>query len=454
MHITVKDILDVGKLVQCKLPDLYWDIDLTGAELKVLRYVYENSIRLYTTVKIYPRSNDKTPQFWRNKELMARDCGLSLPTFRNSVRKLASIGLVTSMDAPTHEDDDQDQEHFISLSSKFIEGYATEALKNYKTADKTAETIILTTIYNRTTLVCLKESLNKKKPLYKTLDKALKDTLYEKIRTPIITGYRQAITKEDLERSKRELRSEKIIANAKKKLKEMKGVITPQEASVLKIAEYYEYKCRKVLHSSGYRALGKDFRSHKNWKPLNKIHDLCVENGWDYKIYIDAQFERCKGWKRKQPYPYLNQCYSDNAQKYYSKYIKDYKETYSVTKNIKVKTEKVQTVSQELVDSIVKDCTKMREYLDKAVKQRRNAGIPEQDLKMEYILQHWDTLSAYYLSSSDSCTALVNSIQDSGKFTTDLKEHIRKIRASKKLLSDVKIAVTETEAQLHLPSCL
>ena len=57
------------------------------------------------------------------------------------------------------------------------------------------------------------------------------------------------------------------------------------EKKILEIADYYEFKCRQVLHSTGFRCLGKDFRNHKNWIFLERIYKL-KEIGYDPFVMI------------------------------------------------------------------------------------------------------------------------------------------------------------------------
>ena len=78
MSISVNSLLDAGLLVHGKFPDIYWDLELTGTEIKVLRYVYNHCLRLYKNLRHFPKGSDGSPRFWRGKERMAdstfREC--------------------------------------------------------------------------------------------------------------------------------------------------------------------------------------------------------------------------------------------------------------------------------------------------------------------------------------------------------------------------------------------
>ena len=310
MNISVNNMLDAGTLVHGKLPDIYWELDLSGTEIKVLRYVYNHCLRLYNTLRIFPRGNDGSPRFWRGKERMAEDCGLSYPTFRKNVRHLYELGLVTSMDDETDEG-----LYCIGLSTDFLNTYtANQTVKSFR-LHSLLDLIVY--IYDSTTVDILnlqeklpsitnvieltetrvigdfsetEENFQTKQPTGKLVRTPIKVN-----REPIMVGRHPIFITPEIAREQ----------SLKERLKLLKGVRTPYERKILKIAEYYEYKCRQAIHSTGFKCLGKDFRNHKNWVFLERIYNLCQENNWDYQIYIDAQFDRVKYYPRKQPYPYL-----------------------------------------------------------------------------------------------------------------------------------------------------
>ena len=48
MLATVEDMLKCGMIVKSKLPDIYWSFDLSGAEMRVLRYIFETCMYEYS----------------------------------------------------------------------------------------------------------------------------------------------------------------------------------------------------------------------------------------------------------------------------------------------------------------------------------------------------------------------------------------------------------------------
>lgn len=457
MSISVNSILDAGLLVHGKLPDIYWELSLTGSEMKILRYVYNNCLRLYKNLKFFPRGKDGSPRFWRGKERMADDCGLSYTGFRNNVRHLFELGLVTSMEGETEE-----ELYCIGLSSNFLDNYtaSNQTVKNLRLHSLKD---LISLIYDSTTLEILEN--------IKTLDKF-----------PLITNVIKLTESQGIESSsetmktsvdKQSQKKTKItrkpiivgrtpimilpesvrLQSAQQKLKLLQNVRTPYEKKILEIADYYEFKCRQAIHSTGFKCLGKDFRHHKNWVFFERIYKLCEENNWDYKIYMDAQFDRVKYWQHKQPYPYLNQFNSQNAIKYYENYVKDYKEKHSITGDIKVKSEKVKSVNQQIIDDVIKDCEGISEYIEKARKRRNNRGLSDQQLKMLYLSDHWISLSVSYLASIPWFLAYLEQFPEE-TFLVDLKQEIQAIRHNKKLFNLTSDIVSKVESQMDIPATM
>lgn len=457
MSISVNSILDAGLLVHGKLPDIYWELSLTGSEMKILRYVYNNCLRLYKNLKFFPRGKDGSPRFWRGKERMADDCGLSYTGFRNNVRHLFELGLVTSMEGETEE-----ELYCIGLSSNFLDSYtaSNQTVKNLRLHSLKD---LISLIYDNTTLEILENIKNLDKfPLITNVIKLTEsqgiesssETMKTSVdkqsqkktkitRKPIIVGRTPIMILPESVR----------LQSAQQKLKLLQNVRTPYEKKILEIADYYEFKCRQAIHSTGFKCLGKDFRHHKNWVFLERIYKLCEENNWDYKIYMDAQFDRVKYWQHKQPYPYLNQFNSQNAIKYYENYVKDYKEKHSITGDIKVKSEKVKSVNQQIIDDVIKDCEGISEYIEKARKRRNNRGLSDQQLKMLYLSDHWISLSVSYLASIPWFLAYLEQFPEE-TFLVDLKQEIQAIRHNKKLFNLTSDIVSKVESQMDIPATM
>lgn len=459
--VTVNDILDLGVLAHGKLPDIYWDLDLSGVELKVLRYVYENCLRLYHTVPVFPRGKDGSPRFWRGKEKMADECEVSYPSFRKSVRHLYSLGVLTSMDGI----EDEDEIYCIGLKPDFLNAVISKTEKNFRSASKKE---LLLIIYNENTVKLIEKSIEiENNPsvtnvteLMEHQEKPKKSHVKNKtkrhnqlvkqnpipVRVPIImrtpvVGFRHHIAVVP--------KTFNILLYQEKR-KQLQHILTPTDKKVLDVASYYEYKARSAIGSSGFRALGKNYKEHKNWKFLERLYKLCEDNNWDYKVYIDAQFDRVRFYQRKQLYPYLNQFFSEGAINAYHRYVKDYKEKHSTTGHAKINTEKVQSFTEQVADKIVSDCERMSDYLKVAVKRRNNQGLTIEQVKMVYISEHWMGLSHFYLSSIPWFTAYLDQLPKEN-YIVELTDSIHKIQKSKSLSDKVTSIVQVAESQMGIP---
>lgn len=458
MGVSVNNLLDISILANGKLFDIYWEMSLTGSELKILRYVFNHCLRLYKTLKFFPKGKDGSPRFWRGKEKMADDCKVSYPTFRNSIRRLSELGLVTSMDS---EDLDSEELYCVGLSSEF--------LNNSKDYPQTENFFRSPTLYNliglvydRFTFESIKDQNNldnlpflftsvKRKPcgaqgLYicsESHTSGYEDQTTKKtkiVRKPIKIKRTPIMT----------LPASIRIQSAQQKLKLLQNVRTPYEKRVLEVCEYYEYKCRQAIHSSGFKALSKDFRNHKNWKFFVKIYELCKENHWDYKVYIDAQFDRVRFWNRNQLYPYANQFTSEGAIKYYHGYVKDYKEKHSVTGESKVKSGEIKTIQQQIAEDIVKDCDSIAEYIKKAAKRRVYSGMTAQEIKISYLSEHWMGLSVSYLATIPWFLRYLDQFPKE-TYLTELKQEIQAIQGNKRVFNLTTDIVNRVEGQMEIP---
>lgn len=463
--IAVNTLLDIAILANGKLFDIYWELNLTGSEMKILRYIFNNCLRIYRDLKFFPRGTDGSPRFWRGKEHMADDCGISYPTFRNSIRHLSEIGLVTSMDT----EEDTDELYCVGLSSDFLKNLQTE--KNFRLHNLNS---LISLIYDNLTIEILKTQLELDKlPLFSLrenkpcetqgLCKVSNEEILDEVSMEKSSAKEATNNMDKNKISRQPIKVNRIpiitvprvfmLQSAQEKLKLLKNVRTPFENEVLKVSEYYEYKCRQAIHSTGFKALSKDFRNHKNWKFFVKIYELCRDNNWDYHVYIDAQFDRVKYWNRKQLYPYANQFTSEGAIKYYHSYVKDYKEKYSVTGSATIKTSKIKTVNQQIIDEVIKDCENISDFIERSQKRRINKDLTPEQLKLLYLSDHWIGLSASYLSSIPWFQTYLEQFPEE-PFISELKQAIQAIKSSNRLFSLTSEIVLNVEQQMNIPKTL
>lgn len=487
MTVTVKDILDIGLLANGKLPDIYWDFDLSGAELKVLRYVYSNCLRLYYTLRIHPKGKDGSPRFWRGKERMANECHLSYPTFRKTVRNLYKAGILTSMDGI----EDEDEVHCIGLKADFL----NNALHTLKRTSLNPKKELLGILYDDTTIDLMSinlgtkldndEAINKLIKRVKNKEKSNNSSEYTentnvkakksevKVKTkkfnvkvkksttvtkskvsrvPIIKRTSVIVTRVSVLKEENKPKKKFNLELYQAKRKELECVHTPKDNKILQVAKYYEYKARNAIGSSGFRVLGKNYKEHKNWKFLERIYNLCKENHWDYKVYIDAQFDRVQYYTRKQAYPYLNQFFSEGAINAFHRYVKDYQERFSTTGKAKVKTEKVQSFKEQAADKIVKDCYNILDFMEHAYKAPATKGCSPVEAKILFFDRHWSILSPFYAAAFPWFIGYLDHISTMEPAIVEYKKKVQALQKSKKTVETLTKLVKEAESQLGVPT--
>lgn len=490
------EILDSAAMVGNKLPDIFWELDITGKELRVLRFVWSNVTRLYEMLKNPPHNKeDKTPRYWNGKEKMADTCNVSYPMFRNSIRHLSKMGIVTSMDAKYEFDD---AKNCVGLKLDFFEGLG---IKFEPELDRNSEKYsfhlvedVIPYLYDQNTYEIVKEKTIEVEGLKTEVAAyvALKNPPQKEfLGTRTVThpdgtveeqevygyrecprGYKAGIISEDsfhYYNSKIDhvpVVIEKVLEKKVEKkgwfhkalprlleVRDETGAVHSIEQEILDLGKYYNYKVSHVIGTTGYRCLPfKGFREKKNWKFLKRIHETCTTRQWDYKVYFDAQFERASHWKAEgcKGYPYLNQCVGEKAEEYYEKYYRDYQEKFSVTgEKIKVKTVVPQSYVQDVADAIIKDCDRFL-YFVKSHKKR--PAFKERSLEeMKYFwLTHY-TVSPYYWAAIDWGVSYLQNLSNDPS-SLKLIEEVVKIQKSRAMLSVVLKVVQEVEKTLKIPS--
>ena len=522
MLATVEDMLKCGMIVKSKLPDIYWSFDLSGAEMRVLRYIFETCMYEYsqggTILATAKRGLGEysSPRVLKSKDELARLCNMSPTGLRNTLKSLCNKGLVTSMKPEDVSIITQSQHHdvknktvnreFISmdsigLSTKFLENLELFSKKEMNSLTNMAN--LLRLLYRRTAVDLIDDNLLSRititplKVLCQYWDIKLIKSFSEKETTN--QGFDEAISKkittlEEIQRIpcqkyvlKPELNSDKkpvcekpvcekpvnekslrVIKRAKEAQEEIldsAGFRDARDCAVFEMADYYNLLAKKAMHTTGFQCVSRQagFRRSLSWRFLNRIYDLCEKNGFDYKIYLDAQFERVKYWRNSQVRPYLNQCFSENAVKSYHNYMKDYKGKYSITGDIKVKPKvKVKKIKKsegksllylEALETFQKDCKKIELgiQLDKKKKIFKDAGLTDLDFTHEYIIEHWLTLSAEYLSTIPWILKYLETYPKN-KYVTELIDDIQRYQKSNKISTLLKNALREVETSMNLPS--
>ena len=451
-------LLNLSLAVCGKLPDVYWTANLTGVELRILKYVHENLLYLYTHLKECPRGQDGTPRFWRGKQRMANDCDMSDTAFRKAVRHLSELGYVTSMDS---EGEGEFSGYCIGLSLDFLGKETLDKFFKLNVYDKydllarklyTVDTLGYM-LANTPDIVLPDHFMLSDSPQYKEKSRRWAEAMKE---TDSIATARIAIL--NIERDAieaKKTKSEKVLESAKKAWLAMRDNVFPEDIPVLNLKRYYNVCSRVAERTDFFNILRLDdnWRDKPSWRWLKKIYAVCKDNNFDYEVYVDAQFDRVKWFKNKQVRPYLNQMYSPGAIQYYHQYVTNIKQTLSLTGKIKVKPKqnKEMTFTTFAVDKMFTDCEKIRDWMKKAHKYPAFKNCSPEELKSIYIAQDWSRLSTYYLATCPQFIKLVDSMPQDVETYRKLKEELQVILSKKSMIDQLNEIVPRVESEVGIP---
>ena len=459
-QLKIETILNIGIVMRGKFPEIFWEMDLTSTELRILHYVYDNVLRIYSALTYYPRGKDDTPRFWRSKEKMAAECKVSPTAFRTGVRHLAELGLVTSMDSAQEGDN---AEYCIGLSTNFIDRSFIETQIENVSAEERYNNLARY-LYSRESISYLR--IESDTPFKKFAEH--EEEMITAIRARFSWNERKRVTITGIRvpmhyqpvvgglRLNVEL-PKTMVELVREELKKYEYVLNAEEQKIMNVKKYYEYKVRKALDISGFCCMSTkrpEWRKNKKWKWLTRLYKQCDENGWDYQVFIDAQFDRLTWFKRPQKYVYLNQFFSDGAIKYYYRYMDNYQRCHYLTGKGKVVTSTVQSISMDVVNAVVNDCENISKFIQSARKYPAYRGLAPEEIKVMYFSQNWTSMSKYYLAEIPWFRDWLYRSSATSNTTKELVTSIDKLQKSPTMMSRIHRIVAETERRLDLPKTM
>lgn len=224
---------------------------------------------------------------------------------------------------------------------------------------------------------------------------------------------------------------------------------------------YYENLVCKSTGAISYSALSNAHykKRSRNWKSLWKAYLLCKNNGWDYKIYLEAQFESVANWTTKVRYPLPNTLYSERAIAAYKAYLYRNEESYksegydirAISKNVGTYEEECEKKIKESVELIKKD-------IDYYMKNMSDlfSGLSESEAKIAYkskvILDRWQDLSDEYLSSLSDFLIYVG---DKSEYLVGIQLRLTNIEALQNTMAKVRLImsiVRKVEKSVGIPT--
>lgn len=482
-RITSLELLQASIKMGVKVPDIFWGIDgLTFTDYRVLQVIYENCAFLQIKKSPIERTEDGCPIVFTSKSKLAKQCGVSEVTFKKSVDVLLKHGIITkrikkfgrthglavSADYVNRTLDPLEVTHMRHKSQPQYQSFFDQLILNiynklniniYNYLNKDNNNNISEYLSkDRNSCAVPANDLNTNSTDIYVEQEIDNNIEYMNItRKPIIINRKPIISPENIKRKPIVTKSHSDIKGinmeaCKKKLEELNEKIP--NLNVLEVAKYYEFLCRKALNTTGYRALSyNNPQKHKNWVHFERVYKLCRNNKWDFKLYLEAQFDRVKYWKHGTKYPYANQLYSEGAQNYYKSYVKETKEKMNVSQSYKLKSKhkEITSVKTEIINDVISDCEKIQNYLNSKF-AKRITDLTSEQKKALYIMDNCWTMSIYYLYQIPWYKSwLFDYTESNDPLVNEYREKWKAMNKNKSLQNLSRTIVEETESLFNLP---
>lgn len=178
------------------------------------------------------------------------------------------------------------------------------------------------------------------------------------------------------------------------------------------------------------------YKKSPHWKHIWKVWQLCYERGWDWRVYLDSQFESFENWEVKGTYkwPLPNMLYSERAVKAFEAYIYRNETAYQKEgHNIKAVPKNTGNYQQEAtkkiksaVEVIGQDLRRWSQYPMRIFKT-----VPEKERrkmeKAKSIIDNWmDNLPVEYLATIPE---ILDYIGDRNEYLPKFQQKIDEIEA-------------------------
>ncbi len=205
------------------------------------------------------------------------------------------------------------------------------------------------------------------------------------------------------------------------------------DEEIIGLSKHYNMLAREFVGRGGYYSLSiKNPKEHKNWKFFLKLSQICEENNWNPKQYLDVQFDKAKKYWSDNHYPLPSMICSKNAVLFFEKWRKNQDDIQE--DNPKYNRNKSRKTYSSAYDQLIDEVMRAAKEVDNHMKRYfSNRGFKNFQLvndKLRYITENYWLLPATYLYSYSFIR------KDPERFiscTTDYKYGY-----TKKVISDIK----------------
>ncbi len=221
------------------------------------------------------------------------------------------------------------------------------------------------------------------------------------------------------------------VTKAKQRLsylyKRTKSRLTEDEKECLvEFVPYYENHIKKLLKLNDFFLLNHDMpKSSRKWTTIYKAYCICKSNKWDYRIFLDANFEAYHFWsdeaKSKMKYPLPYTLITDRAKNCYKNYLWEHQEAYAEQgfDFIKVKPKLSKSITEDIEKNIEKACKLLAnnvKYATGSYNTVFSEVSKEYDMKVvqkTYSLKGmWDMLPEEYIATIPNILDYLRGLRD------------------------------------------
>ena len=478
-------VLDAGALARSKTPDLFWSLDINSRELSILQFLWRQSLNLRS-------SNDFTASksVFETIDQLSRTLQIQEPKLIKSLNNLKNLGIIYTSDRPLWN---------FGFSQKYFSDLGIHSGEyDVNSREYTSFLIeeVLSKLYSLNVVELVRMEIGKqwtkensvqdyqcswstllsqpKFPFPKTskdfiehtqvvswnIDSSFVPTL---IFSSTPSGW--SISDDHVRAPKVKRKSIKIkrtpikVSSSTSNLtRKIEILSNPKNKEIINdLGEYISQKWCKITHQTKMWDYDKpsEYGGRHPRILIFQIHEMCLKEGWNPKIFIDAQLANIEFWTKqvhkKLPAPPLASFLLPKAKKIYLKFLDDSRRFSITGDEIKLKVSETKSLYQEVYDTLENDCKTMAEFLNTfriKSQYRMFWALPDEKAKCAFMAFHPTLFSAYFWAT---VPWLKICLEGNSTLKRDLLDVARQYRKDPEFLIYLLDTVGSLEEKYNIP---
>lgn len=218
-----------------------------------------------------------------------------------------------------------------------------------------------------------------------------------------------------------------------------------REDDIYEISKHYDMMVMQITNKAGHNSLSlKNYTEHRNWIHFERVYEICRMKGWDTKLYIEGQFQRCKGWTRMK-FPLPNMLYSEKALRFHINFLGDIEKKYE--KDTDSQKRKRGSETKALRTQVIEGVVRSVELVADGLSKGRIEDKAQH--KALTIFNNWEQLSPFYLWSVPWFHDVMGDMNS--KKVEDCRREFDRIAKSPSIKQTIEETVQHVEGHFKLP---